>query len=291
MKTLFIIEKKIVKQICILFFITSFLGVKGQQNIDPRTFNYSKADSIALHFPRKKYKSYTQIVAPLIEHLNTDQEKARVLFRWITNNITYSYGNPTDNADKVIKEKRAVCAGYSALFKEMCNSAGIECEVINGYSKSEISSINKRLKKIDHAWNALNLYGKWYLVDVTWASSYYDDDKHRFIKAFDNFYWLTPPNYFVRDHFPEDEKWQLLSKPVKKSEFIKPFVYHSNYFEEKISNLLPAKGIIKIKMKDSLEIKFTTPLKIDSSAYAVIDFEHTKFAYFLTLKKMTVIIL
>ena len=38
-------------------------------------------------------------------------------------------------------------------------------------------------------------------------------------------------------------------------------------------------------MKDSLEIKFTTPLKIDSSAYAVIDFEHTKFAYFPDIKK------
>ncbi len=55
------------------------LAVSSQ--IDPTTFDYSRADSVAINFPQKKYKSYTELVAPLTESFTTDHEKLRVLFR------------------------------------------------------------------------------------------------------------------------------------------------------------------------------------------------------------------
>jgi transglutaminase/protease-like cytokinesis protein 3 len=230
------------RQTILFIFLISFQVVNGQQPAyDPTTFDYSMVDSIALNFPKKKYKTYTELVAPLTANLQTDHEKFRVLFIWITDNISYNYGNRSSDADKVVKSKKAVCIGYSTLLKEMCNSARIECEIIIGYSKTEINDINKKLKKTDHAWNAVKLYDKWYLLDVTWATSYYDDKKRKNIKSYNELYYLTPPEIFVKKHYPKEKKWQLLDKPIKKPEFSKPYIYYSGFFDNHIFDLQPHK--------------------------------------------------
>lgn len=269
------------KQTIFLLFLISCQLVNGQQNIDPTTFDYSKADSIALNFPKKKYKSYTELVspfAPLTGGLETDHEKFRVLFRWITDNISYSYGNRSSDANKVVKNKKAVCIGYSTLLKEMCSSVGIECEVISGYSRATINDINRKYKKTDsgHAWNAVNLYGKWYLLDVTWAAGYYDKKKGKFTKSFDELYYLTPPDIFIKEHYPKDKKWQLLDKPITKREFTKSHIYYTGFFNNCIADLQPHKGIIKIRLKDTLELKFKTDCKIKSRT---IELNNGRFVY------------
>lgn len=257
-------------------FLMSCRIANGQQNIDPTIFDYSKADSIALNFPKEKYKSYVELVAPLTKDLHTDHEKFRVLFRWITDNISYNYGNRSNDADKAIKKRKAVCIGYSTLLKEMCNSAGIECETIIGYSKTSIHDINKRLKETDHAWNAVKLYDKWYLLDVTWATSYYDERERKIIKSYDEYYYLTPPEQFVKNHFPKEVKWQLLDKPIHKSEFSKTHVFYSGYFDNQITDLQPRKGIIKMRLQDTLEIKFKSEIEI---VRATFDLHNKKFLY------------
>jgi hypothetical protein len=264
------------RQLVLVLLIFSGSHAMGQQDVNPVDFDYSRADSIALSFPKKKYKSYTELVSPLISDLHTDHEKLRVLFRWISDNISYNYGNRSCDADKVVKSGKAVCIGYSTLFKEMCNSAGIECEIIVGYSKTKITDINKKLRKTDHAWNAVKLYGKWYLLDVTWAAGYYDDRKRKNVKSFNELYYLTDPEIFVRKHYPKEKKWQLLEKPIRKSEFIKAPVYYSAYFENRIRDLKPEKGIIKIRVRDILEIKFKSDRMIKS---AVIELGKGQFVF------------
>jgi transglutaminase/protease-like cytokinesis protein 3 len=260
--------KKTASLLITFFYLFNYHSLYGQQQeIDLRAFDYSTADSIALNFPKSKHKSYTELVAPLVENLNTDHEKFRVLFRWITDNISYSYSNRTGDVDKVIKKQTAVCAGYANLLKEMCNSAGIECEVISGSSKTSVEDINKKI--IDsgpgHAWNAVKLYDNWYLVDVTWASGYYIKRKRKFVKEFNDFYYLTPPEIFIKNHLPKDKKWQLLDKTMKKNEFTKTHLYYHGFFDNRIKNLEPHNGSIKIKLKDTLTIEIEGDLKIESS--------------------------
>lgn len=262
----------------LFFFFSLFLFnyANSQTFADPTTFDYSQADSIALNFPKKKYKSYANLVAPLTEHLRTDHEKARVLFRWITDNIEYNYGHRTADPDKAVKNKKAVCIGYAMLFKEMCTSAGIECEVITGYSKTRTTDINRKLKKTDHAWNAIKLNDEWYLLDVTWATSYYDTRNHKFIKEFDELFYLTPPEIFAKNHLPKDKKWQLLNKPVSKRIFTETPVYYSPALTNEITALKPYKGAIKVKLKDTLEIQFQSEYAITE---AVIELKNSKFSY------------
>ena len=217
-----------------------------------------------MHLPKKKYKTVTEIALALTQNLKTEQEKFRVIFRWITDNIEYnkSAQNVVD-ADKIVRKNKTVCQGFSNLLKEMCNTVNIPCEVIAGYTKTEVKDINKSLKKTDHAWNCVQLYGTWYLVDVTWATSKYNVVSHKYLKEFDEHYFLTSPEKFILDHFPKDKKFQYLDKPVKKSTFIKWPVYYTDYFHFNIDKISIQKGAFKWHQKDTLQvyINSTTALK------------------------------
>lgn len=71
--------------------------------------------------------------------------------------------------NKVLKKKIGVCSGYSELYKKMCNQAGIKCEVIEGYIKTEPFQIG-RIGVLDHAWNVLIIDNKHHYLDLTWSS-------------------------------------------------------------------------------------------------------------------------
>lgn len=232
-------------------------------DIDLKNFDYSKADSTALSFPKKKYKSTAEIVGPLIQGLTTEHERARVIYRWITDNISYSYSNRTSDPQKVLYKKKAVCAGYAALLNQMMLEAGIRCVTISGNAKTETNDIGEKLTKPDHAWNAVYLQGQWYLLDVTWASGYFDNKKRKFLKHHNETYFLTPPDIFVKEHFPEDEKWQLLEKPMSKREFIRLPIYYTSWFECQFEEKNLKKGTLYFRMKDTLVFHFTTPCAVN----------------------------
>jgi transglutaminase/protease-like cytokinesis protein 3 len=46
----------------------------------------------------------------------------------------------TKYIDKVLKKKKAVCQGYSMLFKKMCDIAGLKSEIVTGLCKNRILS-------------------------------------------------------------------------------------------------------------------------------------------------------
>ncbi|MCC8139440.1 MAG: DUF5722 domain-containing protein [Lachnospiraceae bacterium] len=60
-------------------------------------------------------------------------------------------------------EKSVVCDGYSKAFKVLCDEMGIDCVLVTGYG---VTSADYDMGS--HAWNYVQMDGKWYLVDVTW---------------------------------------------------------------------------------------------------------------------------
>jgi len=250
----------------ILFPVSLF----SQSLAELKAFDYGRADSIALHFPKKKYKSVTEIAVALTEGLTTEQEKFRVVFRWITDNIEYNKSaQNVVEADKIVRKNKAVCQGFSNLLKEMCNTVNIPCEVIAGYTKTEVKDINKALKKTDHAWNCVQLYGTWYLVDVTWATSKYNVVSHKYIKEFDEHYFLTPSEKFILDHYPKEKRFQFLEKPVKKKVFTKWPVYYTDYFHFGIENISLQKGAFKWKQTDTLRVTIASSSTLKNAAVLV----------------------
>jgi hypothetical protein len=242
----------------------------SQNGIDIKNFDYRRADSIALNFPKKKIKTVSEVAQILTRDLTTDHEKFRAVFRWITDNIEYNKtASNVVEAGKVVRKNKAVCQGFSNLLKEMCVAVNISCESITGFTKTEIADINKPLKKTDHAWNCVKLYDKWYLVDVTWATSKYNVVSRKFLKEFDDYYYLTQPERFILDHYPKEKKYQFLAKSVKKSVFVKAPVYYTDYLHMQLSNVSPPKGALNWKIEKPIRIEVESPTSLKDAAVLI----------------------
>ena len=264
----------------ILFLPCLVFSQQGTQVMD-----YSKADSIAMAV---KYEGdIFHLTKQLTNPFRDEVLKARAIFRWITDNIAYDYRyfnrtaykgkepktfecSSDDSLDCAIRKnvwemayvnhaldsKKAVCEGYSRLFKKMCEIAGIESEVVPGYIRTEDYEIGTPGELV-HAWNMVRLNGNFYLLDATWASggcSKKENGKLReFHKHFDDYYWLTPADEFARDHYPEDGKWVLVANFTKEKFSANP--YYAPEVMHSIKLLAPYTGIIAAKRGDTIRFK------------------------------------
>ncbi|WAC01251.1 hypothetical protein N7U66_14160 [Lacinutrix neustonica] len=149
-------------------------------------------------------------------------EKVKAIYLWITKNISYDhelrfnknlqsdfYVSKEKVIQKVLERNRALCGGYSLLFEQLCEKAGIEAKTIHGFTKLAMT-----YKKPNHSWNAIKLNGKWCLLDITWSVSNGKTSNP------DMYWYLTPPNAFIKSHYPEDINWALLDTPPSITDFI-----------------------------------------------------------------------
>ena len=149
-----------------------------------------------------------------------------------------------------------MCQGYSALFNALAKSAGLEVVTISGWAKGYSYNAGDQISgPTNHAWNAVKINGGWYLIDSTWGAG--SIVEQRFVREFDEGYFLTPPERFIYNHLPEDSKWQLLSTSVSKSEFSALPCIHSGFFLYGIELGNNAQSVINAE--GSLTMTFTVP--------------------------------
>ena len=204
---------------------------KDLVEIAPNDFNttlnysYEEIDRHALNAPASAEGSVQGLAAYLIEPAKNDREKARAIFRWITENIDYNVevlfkgGTGATNSEDVLKSRKSVCYGYSDLFLSLAGEAGLEAVRISGYGKGYGYQPGRNFTgPSNHAWNAVKINGSWYLMDSTWGAGYVSGEG-KYVRRFDDHFFMTPPYQFIYSHFPEDAPWQLLDKPVSKREF------------------------------------------------------------------------
>ncbi len=229
----------------------------------------------------------------LTSHCKTNLEKVKAIFNWITENISYhviSYNNnpyrpvmywsegeddtsqilkPVNErvAKMVLKKRLAICDGYARLFKTLCDDAGITSEIITGYARTNMHNTVAQFGS-NHKWNAVFIDSNWYLLDATWASGYINYN-NEFVQDYDERYFLTPPEEFIQDHYPEDMQWTLLNKPPTIQEFyhspFKTIAYHTSY----ILSYTPANGVLETAIGDT--IKFSLEVNNPQKTLWVLD--------------------
>lgn len=220
----------------------------------------------------------------------SDEEKVRAIFRWITFNISYdligvnkkniyseihkklenvdssTYEEKYNqlDAEKVFKERRAVCDGYSRLFKYLCDLSQIKAVIINGYSRTLSNEIGIT-GDVNHSWNAVLLNKKWNLLDVTWASGYCNSARTKFYKEFCNLYYLTPSHVFITNHLPEESKWTLLKEGISKKSFFSAPYLTDDFFNMGVKDYFPKSGVIQIDSTERIDIDLDFENTTDSS--------------------------
>lgn len=213
------------------------------------------------------FSSYEKLAKRINKDFSTSKGRASAIYVWIAYNISYdvkaansnnrtrSYSYRTleekekieqdyndDIVNTTLRKQKAVCDGYSRLFKKLCDLCDVECEVISGTSKTNINDIGKLPNDSDHAWNAVKIGNNWGLVDVTWGAGFVKTGTNRFTKRFNDVYFLTHPELFFLNHFPDDQDHLLIKR--SKKDFAKLPLYYTGYIDSGFILISPQNGII-----------------------------------------------
>ncbi|XP_067669742.1 uncharacterized protein [Haliotis asinina] len=195
---------------------------------------FAHIDEYVLKAPDSIQSSVAFLAQYLSRPAQNNMEKVRAFFRWIANNIRYDTNilrkgkcGPQD-ADSVLRYKRAVCAGFSSLFLALCREVKIPCKVVSGIAKGYGFDPEVKITEdtdTNHAWNIVFVNGDWRPIEVTWGAGYIGD-KFKYVKQFNEFHFLTDPVDFVVKHFPYIDKdhdkshcYQLLATPLTIEEY------------------------------------------------------------------------
>ncbi len=111
-------------------------------------------------WPAKTRNSYAETISNVadswilqIEEGKNDLEKEEILYTLMCDKITYGFSSKDQSMAGALVDEVCVCNGYAMTFTYFANAVGLDTVAVIG---------------IDHAWNAVKLFGDWYNIDVTW---------------------------------------------------------------------------------------------------------------------------
>lgn len=257
----------------IILFLNCISTIKAQKQND-------QIDAYAKTFSDEKFKDLETFTLALVKPYTSDYDKARVIFAWIGTHIRYDFkklenliednfkqsmkGASKEEIErkfedakeaemlKCFKTKKGVCEDYSRMYRKMCAISGLECQMITGFAKG----LSQRTKNMNHAWNIVKIKDKWHLLDATWGAGYAEDES--FKQDYSPGFFMVEPRFFILNHFPNEDKWQFLDKPLTKEEFKRQPWVNYGQISYPIQDVMPLDAPLKIQEgKVSIKIKFS----------------------------------
>jgi hypothetical protein len=194
-------------------------------NLERYADRFSIIDEHALRAGPEHERTIDSLASYLVEPALDDLEKTRAIYRWITDRIAYDVpnylaGRTTDidcSPEAVLSTRRSICEGYASLFLAISKKAGLEAVKVIGYAKGYGNEPGTTIDRTNHAWNAVKIAGRWYLLDSTWGAG--GIEKDHFKKRFEDYYFLVAPEHLIFSHFPEKNRWQLLEPTIPRETF------------------------------------------------------------------------
>ena len=142
------------------------------QSWSQMTFSFSDSDDF-FYSPTyisgayKKNKTFKAKVNKIVKSLKkkckgkSQVEKARIIHDYVCSTATYKQSKYDQTAYGILVQHKAVCAGYAAAYKLLCDRLGVKCICVAGY-----------VNGVGHELNYVKIKGKYYLVDCTWDDNY-----------------------------------------------------------------------------------------------------------------------
>lgn len=176
-------------------------------------------DGIVSLYP-KHFEKAQDLVTLIKRDFKKPEQQLRASYSWLTQNIAYDpkeyynfkfqYRDLAEKnqkaaasreamIDRALQNGKAVCEGYALTLERLCELLGINSYIVRGDTKTRPQDIGRRFDK-NHMWNVAIINEEPYLIDATWGAGRYDG---KFIKATTSYYFKTPPDDFIKNHFPE----------------------------------------------------------------------------------------
>lgn len=135
---------------------------------------YEFDDETYENLKKEIYLKSNEIIDEIIEPDMTDYEKTIAIWNYLEENTEYAMDayeyasnnnfsmegatgfENTFNTYGILCEGKGVCQSYAYTFKLLAHTCGIESDVVIG-----------TMNNVSHAWNAIKIGNKWYMIDTT----------------------------------------------------------------------------------------------------------------------------
>lgn len=236
---------------CLAFFffilLSTSLFSQGFRHVD----DYVKSLEI------ERTESIDRVTLKITQPFKSDIERVRAIYFWIATNIEYdyegidsynweNYSSYEDILRATFENRKGICSGYSYLFKHMAALCNIDCEVVSGFARVDLETIFVR--ESNHSWNKVLIGNNWKLLDVTWA-------RDTLRKEVDDLFFLTDPEVFILNHYPEDYESTLLKETYSYEDFLNFPLYLPSFHITGFSNHIPKSGLL-LATNDTVRINF-----------------------------------
>ena len=195
-----------------------------------------------------------------------------VIYLWITHNIKFdveklNYSKYSEKKiGKYLKKGKVNGLGFCMLFKLLCNLNEIDCRLITGYGKGYGYKVMKNFETYNHVWVAVNVEKEWQLIDVAWGAGYCrGGGELEFIQEFQPYYFFTPPEIFIYQHYCET--FQLQENKITLEEYVKMPLLRLEYFLYRIEFSQPNQAIVLEKNPTVLTFKAHKSIQISADLY------------------------
>jgi len=216
---------------------------------------FEEVDATAIKIASADPDNYTELVRDLTQPFFSDIDKARAIFRYMTERefeqlswFLY-YPKAENKRGAPTNLFRSVEFGIESkayLFKRLCSYAGLHSLVIKGYCKGKDYIPGEKFvdNRYRCAWNAVFVAGEWRIVQVNWATMQVNLKATRETKKmYQDHYFLADADKFIFEFFPIKAEMQFLLHPITMDEFENLPLLRSTFFQHGL-RLSRSEGLI-----------------------------------------------
>ncbi|CAK7272892.1 hypothetical protein SEPCBS119000_005363 [Sporothrix epigloea] len=209
----------------------------------------------------------------------SDVQRLRAIFTWVSEKIVWEedYGmdgvaNEGLDTCKVIQSRRGCAKEYAALIAEMCDAAGLSCEVVRGYLKApgDIPELGITPRS-NHWWNAVLVDNEWRIMDCCIASpsfprrGQYSSGGCSSTTA-DPWWFLVQPSEACYTHIPEHHTQQHLCPPVAPEILQNLPCAGPPYFLNGLQLMDFNTSLLRIEDLEMVHVRFSVPEDVEVAA-------------------------
>lgn len=201
-------------------------------------------------------KKLKEVIKQIIKPGMNDHQKVKAIHDWVVLQLAYDADLKLVTAYEGLTYHKTVCQGYALITYQMLKEAGISNLIAEGTAGGQL-----------HAWNLVQLDGKWYHLDTTW------DDPVPDIKGKVSYaYYLRTDAQMKQDHiwtksYPHATTdyyatlQSLMKQDAGRKNFYNQLEVELEYIYLKPDNVVSTVDGLAQKLKDAVKTK-TKMIKI-----------------------------
>lgn len=153
----------------------------------------------------KEIDTVIEAVAKKAASLNTTVEKLLYIHNYLVDTIEYDdkSSDSYNNVYGALVLKKTMCLGYSEAFRYIAEKAGIKTYMVLS-------------DKLNHAWNMVNISGKYYFIDCTWDDPVFEEKNLTTdpVSGYGSYrYFMCSEDYFLKNTHNSDD-WTVNGEDI-----------------------------------------------------------------------------